>query len=133
MSISRLPRQFAGFVIAGVAAAAVHYGMLIALVETGAARPVPATLAGFAGGGLVSYALNRRLAFESRRRHREAAWRFALVAAVGLGLTGLVMSVVNGLLGVPYLAAQVLTTGVVLVWSFLAHRLWTFGDTPVVP
>src|SRR4051794_17112209 len=124
MSKGRLPRQFAAFVIVGVAAAVVHYGLLIALVETGTASPVPAALAGYVGGGGVSYALNRRFAFESSRRHREAVWRFALVAAVGFGLTGLFMTVLNAVLGVPYLAAQVLTTGVVLFWSFLAHRLW---------
>jgi putative flippase GtrA len=133
MSKGLLTRQFAAFVAVGLAAAVVHYGLLIALVETGAALPVPATLAGYVAGGVVSYALNRRFAFESRRRHREAAWRFALVAAVGFGLTGLFMSVLNGVLGLPYLVAQVLTTGVVLFWSFLAHRLWTFGETPVVP
>ena len=32
--------------------------------------------------------------------------------------------------GLPYLPAQVLTTGVVLVWSFVAHKLWTFDDAP---
>lgn len=133
MSSGRLPRQFAAFVIVGVAAAALHYGLLIALVETGAASPVPAALAGYTAGGVVSYALNRRFAFESSRRHREAVWRFALVAAVGFGLTGLFMATLTGFLGLPYLLGQVLTTGVVLFWSFLAHRLWTFGDTPVVP
>ena len=28
----------------------------------------------------------------------------------------------------PYLGAQVATTGCVLVWSFIAHKLWTFGE-----
>lgn len=133
MSRGRLQRQFVAFVFVGVAAAAVHYGLLIALVETGMASPVPAALAGYGAGGVVSYALNRRFAFESARRHREAVWRFALVAAVGFGLTGLLMATLTGWLGLGYLPAQVLTTGVVLFWSFLAHRLWTFGDTPVVP
>jgi putative flippase GtrA len=30
-------------------------------------------------------------------------------------------------LGVPYIPAQLVTTGIVLVWSFMAHKLWTFG------
>jgi putative flippase GtrA len=29
-----------------------------------------------------------------------------------------------------YLLAQLVTTGVVLLWSFLAHKLWTFGGAP---
>jgi putative flippase GtrA len=128
-----LSRQFAVFVVVGLAAAVVHYGLLIGLVETGTARPVPATLAGYVGGGIVSYALSRRYAFASRRRHREALWRFVVVAGVGFGLTGLLMAVLNGILGLPYLLAQVLTTGVVLFWSFLAHRIWTFGEPDLVP
>ncbi len=129
----RLTRQFASFVLVGFAAAAAHYGTLIALVESGAARPVPATLAGYVAGGVLSYALNRKFAFDSGRPHREAVWRFAAVAAVGFGLTGLLMAVLNGFAGWPYLPAQVLTTGVVLFWSFLAHKFWTFGEAPVVP
>jgi putative flippase GtrA len=29
-------------------------------------------------------------------------------------------------LGAPYLPAQLVTTGLVLVWSFLANKVWTF-------
>jgi putative flippase GtrA len=29
-------------------------------------------------------------------------------------------------LGAPYLPAQLVTTGIVLFWSFVAHKLWTF-------
>ena len=94
--------------------------------------PVPATLAGYVAGGVVSYGLNRRHTYESRRPHGEATWRFALVALVGFGLTWLVMGALTGRLGLPYLPAQVLTTGLVLVWSFLAHKVWTFRDAPPV-
>ena len=84
---SILVRQFAAFFGVGIAAAIVHYGLLIALVEGIAAEPVPATLLGYVAGGLVSYALNRRHTYESTRPHREATWRFALVAFVGFLLT----------------------------------------------
>jgi putative flippase GtrA len=124
MSISR---QFSMFVVVGVAAAVIHYGALIALVEIWAVRPVPATLAGYVAGGVVSYALNRRHTYESDRPHEEAGWRFATVAGVGFVLTSIFMYLLHDVAGLHYLFAQVLTTGVVLVWSFLAHRLWTFG------
>jgi uncharacterized membrane protein YbaN (DUF454 family) len=28
----------------------------------------------------------------------------------------------------PYLPAQLVTTGIVLLWSFFAHKYWSFGD-----
>lgn len=121
-----LGRQFAAFFGVGVAAAVAHYGLLIGLVEGWGFDPVPATLAGYVAGGLVSYALNRRLTYASDRPHREAGWRFAVVAVVGFLITGALMHVFTRWFAVPYLPAQFVTTGVVLFWSFFAHKLWTF-------
>lgn len=126
MAWDGLARQLGAFAGVGVVAAAAHYGLLIALVEAGGVRPVPATLAGYVAGGILSYWLNRRLTYRSGRPHAEATWRFAAVALVGFGLTWGVMQELTGRLGAPYLPAQLLTTGLVLVWSFLAHKLWTF-------
>jgi len=110
-----------------VAAAIVHYSLLIALVEWAGWSPVPATLAGYVAGGVLSYALNRRLTYASERPHGEATWRFAVVAFVGFLLTGLLMQAFTGWLGAPYIPAQLVTTGIVLFWSFVAHRMWTFA------
>lgn len=126
-SFHRLTRQFAAFFGVGLAAAAVHYGLLILLVEGGGSHPVPATLAGYVAGGMVSYGLNRRHTYRSSRPHREAGWRFAVVAVVGFLLTWLSMHVLVEGLGGPYLPAQVVTTGVVMIWSFAAHKAWTFA------
>jgi putative flippase GtrA len=125
--VPHLSRQVLWFVVAGSAATVAHYGALILLVEGGFAGPAAGALAGYCCGGAVSYVLNRRLAFRSGRRHREALWRFAVVAGVGFGLTGLAMAGFTSRLGWPYLPAQIVTTGLVMMWSFTAHRLWTFG------
>jgi putative flippase GtrA len=126
-SIAALARQVTAFLGVGVAAAVAHYGLLILLVEGGGAHPVPATLAGYIAGGLVSYGLNRKHTYESSRPHREATWRFALVASVGFLLTWLFMHVFTVWLTAPYLPAQLVTTGIVMLWSFLAHKAWTFA------
>jgi putative flippase GtrA len=126
-SLQNVARQFAAFFGVGIVAAIVHYGLLIALVEGTAAHPVPATLVGYVAGGLVSYALNRRHTYESARPHREATWRFALVALVGFLLTWGFMHAFTEWLAAPYLPAQLVTTGIVMLWSFLAHKAWTFA------
>jgi putative flippase GtrA len=122
-----LYRQIVAFAGVGVAAAVVHYGLLVALVELARWDAVPATLVGYVGGGMVSYALNRRHTYQSDRPHVEAGWRFAVVAVAGFGLTWLCMALLHRHLGLQYLLAQVATTLVVMAWSFVAHRLWTFG------
>jgi putative flippase GtrA len=126
----RPSRQFIAFAGVGLVAAVAHYGVLVALVETGAVAPVPATLAGYVVGGVVSYLLNRRNTYRSDRPHREATWRFAVVAAVGFFITWALMRLFVTYTDLPYLLAQVLTTGVVLLWSFVAHGAWTFGQQP---
>jgi putative flippase GtrA len=123
-------RQILAFGGAGIAAAVFHYATLIGLVEGGVLTPVPATLCGYLAGGGVSYALNRRHTYRSDRPHREAVWRFVTVAAIGFAITFAVMHVLVDRWSLPYLPAQLLTTGIVLVWSFSAHKWWTFGGTP---
>jgi putative flippase GtrA len=127
LPIPAMHRQFAHYVSVGLVATAVHYALLIGLVESGGTAPLPATLAGYVAGGLVSYALNRRLTFAGSRPHREATWRFAAVAASGFAWTSLLMALLVGRLGAPYLPAQAATTLAVLFWGFLANRLWTFA------
>lgn len=100
--------------------------MLIVLVQSHTLGPVAAALCGFLAGGILSYRLNRQHTFGSERPHRQAIWRFALVAGVGFVVTYLVMQTLVGRLEAPYLLAQVFTTGVVMLWTFTANRLWTF-------
>jgi putative flippase GtrA len=125
--LHRISRQFAAFSGVGLVAAVVHYGLLIALVEMARWGPVAATLLGYVAGGIVSYALNRRLTYGSDRPHAEATWRFAVVAFMGFLLTGLLMEAFTNALGAPYIPAQLVTTGIVLFWSFVANRFWTFA------
>jgi putative flippase GtrA len=125
-----LLRQFAAFSGVGILAASLHYSALVALVELVGWRPVPAALVGYGAGGILSYLLNRRHVFASARPHQEASWRFAVIAAVGFLLTyGLMHGLVDWA-NVPYLLAQILTTGMVLFWSFAANRIWTFAAWP---
>jgi putative flippase GtrA len=120
-------QQILSFIGVGLVAMLVHYGCLIGLVEGGVLTAVPATLAGYLGGGFVSYALNRRHTFSSERPHEEALWRFAAVAAVGFCLTYIFMHIFVERWALSYLPAQVATTAIVTFWNFGAHKLWTFG------
>jgi putative flippase GtrA len=132
-AMRHLAGQFLRFGGVGVLAAAGHYGTLVGAVEFLGAPAVPATLAGYLVGGAVSYVLNRHWTFASDADHRAAIAKFALVAAVGFALTGLAMALLTGPARLHYLPAQVLTTGIVMLWSFWANRLWTFGGARSAP
>ncbi len=123
-------KQFAKFTGAGFASAVGHYGLLIALVQGAGVPAVPASAAGALLGALIHYGVNHRYTFPGRRRHRETVLKFALVAAAGLVLNTAFMWVGVRLLGAHYLVSQVITTVLVLIWSFIANRFWTFRTGP---
>ncbi|MFC5508822.1 MULTISPECIES: GtrA family protein [Hyphomicrobiales] len=131
MPLRRYPRQtrqLLAYVFAGGLTAVAHYGVLVGLVELARVDPVPATLAGFVVGAVVSYALNRWMTFEATRSHAQASWRFGLIAVGGFGLTWMLMHLFVTRLGLPYLPMQFVTTGFVMVFSFLGHKFFSFAD-----
>lgn len=121
-----LIRQFIKFTGVGLVSAIGHYGLLITLVQIAAVPAVPASAAGALLGALINYSLNYRYTFRSSRQHREAVLRFAAVATVGLVLNTLFMWVGVEIIGAHYLLSQVVTTGLVMIWSFAGNRYWTF-------
>lgn len=120
-------QQFLLFVVAGCAAAAGHYGVLITLSELFAVDPVPASAAGFAVGAVVSYTLNYLHVFKSAQRHLPTFGRFLAVALTGLGLNSLIVWSLAEAIGVHYLPAQLVATATVMFWSYGANRYWTFA------
>ena len=123
-----LHRKFARFAGVGAVATAIQYAILVALVQGLGAEPTPASTLGFAVSVVFNYFANRRWTFRSERAHASAAPRFFLVQGVGLGLNGLLVYLGAEVLGVNYLLAQVAATGVVLVWNFFSHLLWSFSE-----
>jgi putative flippase GtrA len=128
-----LARQFSRFLAVGVATTAVHYGVLIVLVEVWAIHPVLATIAGFVTAVLLSYVLNRRYTFDQEPPFGAGLLKYYAVVSVGLALNAGTMAVLTRW-GVYYLLAQVVASGVALVWNFLAARLVVFrarGEEPL--
>jgi putative flippase GtrA len=122
-----LIRQIATFVGVGLTATAAHFAALTVLVENGLTGPVAGSGVGFVVGGIVSYSLNRRFTFESTRSHAGAVPRFMVVAGVAFVLNGLIMGLLVHELGIYYLLAQSITTGITMLWTFSGYRVWAFA------
>ncbi len=105
-----------------------HYLVLIGLVETGILTVVPASAIGAFVGAVVGYRLNYQYAFHSDAPHRETAPRYMIIAAMALATNTILMAILNGPLGLPYLVAQVITTILVFILTFTGNRVWTFGS-----
>jgi len=118
--------QFLRYAGAGAIGTALHYALLIGLVQLARLDAVVASTLGAVAGALTNYVLNHRYTFDSDRAHRHALPRFALIAASGIALNALVMAAVLAVAGPHYLIAQIIATGAVLALGYLANRAWTF-------
>ncbi|MCX7176004.1 MAG: GtrA family protein [Proteobacteria bacterium] len=125
-----LSRQFVRYTGVGSVSALGHFGTLILLVQGFGMAAVSASAAGALVGAWINYALNYRYTFRSSKQHREAILKFAVVAVVGLLLNTLFMWLGVKIFELHYLLSQVLTTGLVVIWSFAANRYWTFHVDP---
>ncbi|MCA0406735.1 MAG: GtrA family protein [Proteobacteria bacterium] len=127
-ALIRLARQFSRFFSVGLVAVAVHYGVMILLVEVFRLDEVHAAVIGYTVGGFASYSLNRKFTYDTERSHAAAAWRFAVVAGIGLIITWAFMALFARYFGWHYVLSQLITTAIVMMWSFFAHKYWTFVD-----
>ncbi len=123
-----LVNQFLFFSGVGAIGTLGHYLTLIAMVEVVSVRPVFSSILGFIVGALVNYFLNYHITFKSAKSHHEAMPKFFVVALVGLAMNTAIMGVTTESLGFHYLLAQVISTGLVLIWNFTGNRLWTFWE-----
>ena len=119
---------FIRYSLTGAAATALHYTVLLALVELLGMAAAPAAGIGALCGAALSYLVNRRFTFQgSGASHGQAVPRFVLVALVGAALNSLIVGVGTQALGWHYLAAQALATLLVLALGYHLNRSWTFA------
>jgi putative flippase GtrA len=114
------------YALVGAAATAAHWATLALAVEQ-------AHLAAWLGSGLgaivgaqVAFVGNRHFTFGHAGAVWPAWWRFMGTAAVG-GLCGMLIVGAGVALGLHYLLAQALATGLVMLLTFAINRRWAFA------
>ncbi len=124
---SALLSRFMKFASVGAVATGVQYLVLVLCVEGLSLGAVTGSTLGFVIGAVVNYWLNYHFTFRSDHPHHIAGSRFAVTAAVGLGINSALMALLVHRFAWPYLPSQVVTTGVVLGWTFTVNSFWSFG------
>lgn len=119
-------KQFILFAAVGAVGTAGQYLTLFILVEGGLLNKVPASVVGFTVGAVINYFLNYRFTFNSNKSHREAISKFFIVAIIGAAINTALFYIGIQLLHLYYMLAQVAATAIVLLWNFVANKLWTF-------
>lgn len=119
---------FFWYTLSGGAATAVHYAVLLMLVELLGFSPALSAAIGALCGAAVSYLINRHITFPGASlRHQQAIPRFLTVAVAGALVNGGLVWAGVHLLDWHYLAAQALATVVVLGLTYRLNRSWTFA------
>jgi putative flippase GtrA len=121
-------KRFLIYAAVGATGTACQYAVLVLLVQGGLARPVLASSLGACVGAIVNYALNYRITFKSRAGILQTAARFGSIAIAGIALNAILMHVMTVTFAFNYLLAQAFSTALVLVLTYSANLLWTFGS-----
>lgn len=118
--------QVLKFLLAGGAATAVQYLLLVGMIEVLQTPEVPAAVTAYCLASLANYGLNYYFTFAAggRFRHAQALPKFILVALCGLILNTSCFTVL--LPYMHYLVAQVCATVVTVIFNFLLHKLWIY-------
>jgi putative flippase GtrA len=115
------------YALVGVLATAVHYLVLVTLVELAGLEAGIAAAIGAVAGALAAYFGNRRFTFASRAAHGRALPRFLAVAALGVVMSAAIVFAGTEWLGLHYLLPQVVATALVFVCGYVLNRRWTFA------
>ncbi|WP_428355617.1 GtrA family protein [Methyloprofundus sp.] len=132
------------YLISGGLATAVHFGVLIALLEFQLAVPLHASMIGAACGFLVNYHIQFHWTFKVSGPHRRFFIRYLFVSGTMFGLNAAIFWLATtpemfALLkslpypkqipqpkNIAYWYAQVIATGIVFLCNFLVNRYYTF-------
>lgn len=123
-----LPKQFLHFAAVGACGTLVQYSMLEAGTTLLGMRPEWASAIGYALGSVVNYLLNYFFTFSSGKSHMEAASKYFTLLGIGFCINTGLMALLADHLGWNKWIAQMLTTGIGLVWNFTGSRFWAFKE-----
>ncbi len=123
----RLRRLFR-YLCSGVTAALLNIGILFVLVEFGQVHYLPASICAVLGSMVAGFTLQKFWTFKDlglARTHVQFTG-YAVVSALNLVVNTSVMYIFVSLLGVWYIAAQIIAGGCIAVTGYIGYRNFVF-------
>jgi putative flippase GtrA len=118
--------RFLRYASVGALATAVHYSVLVGLVEGGGLAPRYAAAIGAWIGAQVAFVGNAWFTFDGAQANLRSWVRFQVTAVVGAAISFAIVAA-GVRLGLYYLIAQALATLLTLFVTYEINRRWSFA------
>lgn len=115
------------YLISGGAAATVQYATLISLVEVFKAEPFIASFIALTVATFVNYPLQYYWTFTNFVPHRLAFPKYILVTSIAFSINLFCFWVLQELVGIHYIIAQIIATSIALAINFVVNQRYTFS------
>ena len=126
--------RLARFVAVGCAAAAVHLGVVMLVVENHLAPPLLANIVGWLVAFVVSFAGQHRLTFRDRSAPMlRAARRFFAISAAGFATNEAAYGLLLHVSAIRYDVALAIVLVAVAVMTYVLSSRWAFLRSPTPP
>ena len=126
MTNSSSTKEFLRFFLVGLINTLVHFCVLYFAYELLSIELVTSTLIAFAIAVVVTYLLNYRFTFRSKKKHKSSLPKFIVTVLIGLGWkVGITVLVVQYLEG-PLLLAVIAAAFVIMINNYLLSKFWVF-------
>lgn len=122
----KLAGQLFRFGIVGSLAAAVHFSIVISLVEIAELQPLVANIFAFMISFQVSYFGHRRFTFAALTEHRVALPRLLLVSSSAFAANEGLYYLFLTLFHLPYALALFLVLAILPLLTFTISKVWVF-------
>lgn len=127
-------QRFLRFLAVGLSGTLLDFGILTALKTFWGVPTLIANTISYSVGVINNFTLNRLWTFsEARDKHWAIQFsQFVIINVVGILLNNLIVVGLETPMDLlfhtnkGFLLAKVVATGVVVLWNFIANRLWTF-------
>jgi len=113
------------FIISGGSCTMLHY-IIMAILIYKAIDPVYATVYGAIAGATLNYFLQYYYTFESKRGHGLASLTYLINLGVSFLINILIFIFFYKYFNIHVVMAQIITTGIVMVYNYLIYKLFIF-------
>lgn len=117
--------QFFRYVFVGGIATVADWGTLYVLTEFAHMHHLVSAIIAFIVGLVVNFILSKMFVFkadEARTNKYVEFIGYAVIGAIGLGITELIMYLFTDRLNMHYMLSKAIATVVVLIWNYLARK-----------